>query len=134
MKVSMGSVYPEVHYGCHDDFKHGRQNPVSFSDRTALFSHTKTDLKNLTGYKLSRVAVVQVFTGSLEKMAPQPLRPNSVVVPWPGHWHLHLGSPYFSRPFDPVAHRDARQYLAMESLKVLLPAPDKMLSISFWFQ
>mmetsp|Transcript_3023 Transcript_3023/g.8820 ORF Transcript_3023/g.8820 Transcript_3023/m.8820 type:complete len:679 (+) Transcript_3023:373-2409(+) len=64
---------------------------------------------------------VEVFTGSLEKMAPQPLRPNSVVVPWPGHWHLHLGSPYFSRPFDPVAHRDARQYLAMESLKVRLP-------------
>ena len=60
----------------------------------------------------------QVFTGSLEKMAPEPLRSASVVVPWPGHWHLHLGSRYFSEPFDANAHRAARQYLAMESLKV----------------
>ena len=37
----------------------------------------------------------QVFTGSLDYMAPKPLRPTSVTVPWPGHWHLHLGSPYF---------------------------------------
>lgn len=54
-------------------------------------------------------------------MAPKPLRPTSVVVPWPGHWHLHLGSSYFSAPFDPAAHKAARRYLAMESLKARRP-------------
>lgn len=64
------------------------------------------------------VCVLQVYTGSLDQMGEKPLRPNSVVVPWPGHWHLHLGSRYFSAPFDENAHVAARQYLAMESLKV----------------
>lgn len=66
-----------------------------------------------------RVCVrLQVYTGSLDQMGEKALRPNSVVVPWPGHWHLHLGSRYFSAPFDEAAHVAARQYLAMESLKV----------------
>lgn len=61
---------------------------------------------------------LQVFTGSLDSMEAKPLRPNSVTVPWPGHWHFHLGSPYFQQPFDADGHKAARQYLAMESLKV----------------
>lgn len=69
---------------------------------------------------------VEVYTGSLEQMGEKALRPNSVVVPWPGHWHLHLGSRYFSADFDRRAHVAARQYLAMESLKVRLPLREQL--------
>lgn len=66
------------------------------------------------------VLTVEVFTGSLEVMAPKPLRNGSITVPWPGHWHMHLGSKYFQTGFDASEHK-ARRYLAMESLKVRLP-------------
>ncbi len=53
-----------------------------------------------------------------QRMGPKPLRPTSVPVPWPGHWHFSSGSPYFRQPFDADAYAATKRYLAMESLRV----------------
>ena len=59
-------------------------------------------------------------------MGPKPLRPTSVPVPWPGHWHFSSGSPYFRRPFDADAYAATKRYLAMESLRVPTHCPTLM--------
>ncbi len=59
----------------------------------------------------------------LQRMGPKPLRPASVPVPWPGHWHFSSGSPYFRRPFDADAYAATKRFLAMESLRVPTTPP-----------
>ncbi len=95
------------------DDAHGSGKYVEASD---MACEKPVTMRNQQSFSL--YSPLQVFTGSLDRMEAKPLRPNSVTVPWPGHWHFHLGSLYFQQPFDAEAHKAARQYLAMESLKV----------------
>jgi hypothetical protein len=46
---------------------------------------------------------------------------NVVVVPWPGHLHLHSGSAYFSEPFNLSAVAERKSLTAMESFATRFP-------------
>jgi hypothetical protein len=46
---------------------------------------------------------------------------NVVAVPWPGHFHLRLGSAYFSTPIDAAAVAGRKTWLAMESFATRMP-------------